>query len=226
MIREYSETVPVQYEDGIARFMEMDILVDPRVFIPRPETELLIRTVVALCQDRSLLCPRILEVGTGSGIIPLGVTRLLPAAGVLSVDISADALDVAGRNIEKLGTGGIELLQSDMFGSIGAELEGTFDVVISNPPYVSDKDYAEADAWVKAEPMKALRSGAEGMDHLKILAASGGRFLRPGGFISVEIGYDQAGKTKRLFAEKNFTGIKSFFDTNGYERVIAGWKHG
>ena len=226
MIKEYSETVPIQYETGIARFMGMDIFVDPRVLIPRPETELLIRTVVALCQDRLLESLRVLDIGTGSGIVSLGVAKLLSNVSVLGVDISGDALDVASRNIEKFGTSAIKLLQSDMFEAVDAELEGTFDVIVSNPPYVSDKDYAKVDAWVKAEPRIALWSGEEGMDHLRILADRGGKFLRSGGFIAVEIRYEQAEKTKCLFAEKGFTEIKGFFDSNGYERVIVGWKHG
>ena len=224
---EYSETVPVQYASGSTYFMGMNILVDPRVFIPRPETELLVREAAALCQKRSAVDPLILEMGTGSGIIPIGMKSLIPGCRILSVDISPGALEVAGLNIKRcVGEGGVTLCESDMFENIDSAYEGTFDAVLSNPPYVSCGDYEKTDAWIKAEPSQALLAGEEGMDCLNILAKESGRFLKPGGFLAVEIGYDQASKVKSLFREHGFERIKSFYDMNSYERVIAGWKNG
>ena len=226
-LRDYSETVPYQYEDGTAVFMGMEISVDSRVFIPRPETELLVLVVAEACREKGWDFPVILDVGTGSGIIPLGLTRLMGASRVVGIDVSNDALDVARKNVKALGReSNVTLLRSDMFTALGDEYLVSFDVVVSNPPYVSRKDYMELDAWVKAEPRAALYGGEEGMDYYRILASGGLWFLRRGGLMAVEVGYDQAEKVKALFAENGLTGIKGFKDLNGHERVIAGWKNG
>ena len=227
MTKEYSDTIPVQYETGNVSFMGINIHVDPRVFIPRPETELLIRTADVFCQERSLKDPFVLEIGTGSGIIPVGLKRLIPLCRVVSVDISSEALEVARLNIKKFALmGDIELLESDMFEAVPFGYREKFDVVLSNPPYVSEKDYEKVDDWVRSEPRQALVAGKEGMDYLDILAQKSAAFLKPGGFLAVEIGYDQADKVKNLFDKNGFENIKGFFDFNNYERVITGWKHG
>lgn len=224
---EYSDTVPVQYAEGSARFMGMDILLEPGVFIPRPETELLIRTIADLCRKKGRKDPLILDIGTGSGIIPLGLARLLKNCRVIGVDVSRDALRIAGQNVERFKhEDRITLMRSDMFEAFGPEHEGIFTAVVSNPPYVSGSSYEKLDAWVKAEPRVALYAGEEGMDYLRVLAEESGKFLKGGGFIAVEVGYDQAGKVKKLFKWAGFTGIRGYFDFNGYERVIVGWKHG
>lgn len=226
-LRDYSETVPFQYEDGKAFFMGMEVLVDPRVLIPRPETELLISLAAEMCRSRSWKSPVILDVGTGSGVIPLGLNRLLDGISVVGVDVSKDALAVAKKNLKKFGCEhNVTLLFSDMFSVLGEERLGSFDAVVSNPPYVSKKDLSKLDAWVKAEPRIALYGGEDGMDFYRSLCREGIWFLKPGGFMAVEVGYDQAKKVKGLFAENGFSDIKSFKDFNGHERVITGWKNG
>ncbi len=207
--------------------MGMDIRVDPRVLIPRPETELLIRTVADLCREKSWKDPFILDVGTGSGIIPLGLTRLMENCRVFGVDVSYEALAAAGENIREFKSNdNIKLMRSDMFEVFGAEHKGIFDVIVSNPPYISDRDYEKLDPWVKAEPRIAVYGGKDGMDHLQIIGRQSGRFLSPGGFIAVEVAYDQAKKVKDLFIECGFTGVAGFRDFNNYERVIVAWNKG
>ncbi|MDP8298920.1 MAG: peptide chain release factor N(5)-glutamine methyltransferase [Candidatus Tantalella remota] len=224
---EYSETIPIQYEEGKAAFLGMDIKVDPRVLIPRPETELLVSVAAELCEKAGLSRPRILEVGTGSGVIPAGLVKLMADCRVTGADISLDALEVAKINIKSLGIEeNVDLVVSDMFRAFDGGYIGAFDCIVSNPPYVSEKDYAEVDAWVKAEPEVALLSGKEGMDHLEIIAAESGRYLKSGGFTAVEIGYDQADKVKEAFIKNGFSDVKSFRDINGYERVITGYANG
>jgi release factor glutamine methyltransferase len=225
-MREYSETVPIQYEEGITDFMGFEIMVDERVLIPRPETELLVNIVSEICENMELAAPVILDVGTGSGIIPLGLKKLMPACRVTGCDISSGALGVAFKNIAINGHPEIELVLSDMFSYFGPEFENYFDCIVSNPPYVSSKDYDGLDAWVKAEPRIALYAGSEGMDHLAKIISSSGRFLKKGGVCAVEIGYDQAEKVKRCFGENGFIDIKSHRDINGYERVITGKNNG
>ena len=224
---EYSETIPIQYQEGRASFLGMDVMVDPRVLIPRPETELLVRTVSRLCAEKGWKEPLVLEVGTGSGVIPLGLARLVEGCRVVATDISEGALEVARENLELLGGGaGISLVASDMFAALKAGKLGIFDCVVSNPPYVSDKDYENLDAWVRAEPGIALRAGKEGLDHLEKIAGASAPLIKKGGFLAVEVGYDQAARVKGLFSDNGFEGISSYRDFNGYERVIVGWKHG
>jgi release factor glutamine methyltransferase len=226
-MKEYSETVPVQYQQGKASFLGMDILVDERVLIPRPETELLVEVAAGLCRQSSLEKPFILDLCTGSGAVALGLVSMLDGCRVIGSDVSQDAISVARKNIDRFDLGDrVKLLISDMFESFGAEYEGAFDCIVSNPPYVSDKDYVKLDAWVKAEPKIALYAGAEGMDYLSLLIPGSARFLKPGGFLAVEVGYDQAGKVKRQFDACGFEKIDSFRDFNRHERVIVGWKNG
>ena len=225
---EYSETIPIQYQEGKARFMDMDIMVDPRVLIPRPETELLVEIVAGICMIKKRKEPFILELGTGSGIIPIALTKLIKDCKVIGSDICEEALSVARSNLEKFDSEDrVELVASDMFEVFAAiGYREAFDCIVSNPPYVSQKDYEKLDAWVRAEPKKALYAGVEGMDYLNIISAQSMRFLRPGGFVAVEIGYDQAEKVKKSFSEAGFEDITGYKDFNEFERVIVGWKHG
>ena len=226
-LRDYSETTPIQYEEGKTVFMGMEIMVDPRVLIPRPETELLVKKTAETAMGAGMESPRILEIGTGSGVIALGLTKLMSGCSVISADISEEALQAAAANIEARGAGErIKLVRSDMFSVFGYSYRGVFDIIVSNPPYVSDKDYSELDAWVRAEPEVALRAGSEGMDHLRTLAEEAPTYLRNGGFLAVEIGYDQADKVKNAFRTAGLKDIRSFVDLNGYERVITGVKRG
>jgi release factor glutamine methyltransferase len=221
------EEIPIQYREGRAAFMGMDILVDPRVLIPRPETELLVTVVAGLCRRETWKKPFILDVGVGSGAVSIGLTKCLNDCRIIGTDVCLEALSVARENLKRFDHKNMaELVVSDMFSAFGAEYEGVFDCVVSNPPYVSAKDYEKLDAWVKAEPKKALYAGGEGMDYLQVIAAESGRFLSPGGFVAVEIGYDQAEKVKTALLSYGFSDVAAFRDFNDHERVIVGWKHG
>jgi len=219
--------IPVQYQQGYARFMDMDILVDSRALIPRPETEILINVVRDLCQKKKWNRPCVLEVGTGSGVIPIGLVKILRDCKVTATDISPPALDLARENLKRHDCEPrVELVLSDMFSDFCSGYDGAFDCVVSNPPYVSDKDYETLDEWVKAEPKIALYAGFEGMKYLNVIAEESARFLRSGGFVAAEVGYDQAEKVKTKFKACGFIDVAGFQDFNGYERVIVGWKHG
>lgn len=225
--RQYSETVPMQYEDGKAEFMGMDIMVDPRVFIPRPETELLVKTASEICKEKVLEEPFIMDLCTGSGVVSLALSHQLPASRIVATDISEAALSVARENVNVFGkTSRVHLALSDMFSEFRGAYEGKFDAIVSNPPYVSDEDYKKVDEWVKSEPRIALWSGSEGMDHLNVIAIEGIQFLKPGGFLAVEIGYDQAEKVKDKFEQSGYVDIVSYRDFNDHERVIVGYKNG
>ena len=218
---------PVQYSESRAVFLGMDVKVDPRVLIPRPETELLVTVAADLCRKERFTGAKILEVGTGSGAISLGLTRLMDDCFLTVTDVSTDALCVAKENFDHYGISDrIELKESDMFKAFDSSYDESFDAVVSNPPYVSRKDYDKLDVWVKSEPKDALIAGEDGFGCLRTLAEESGRLIKDGGFIALEIGYDQAEKVKNVLAKNGFTFLSSFKDFNGIERVVVGWKHG
>ncbi|MBF0252507.1 MAG: peptide chain release factor N(5)-glutamine methyltransferase [Candidatus Omnitrophica bacterium] len=222
---DYSETVPIQYELKNAEFMGMDIYVDERVLIPRPETELLIRTAANICKENGINAPLLLDIGTGSGIVSVGLTKLIENADVIGVDVSLDALEVARINVEKHVNSGsrnsVDLLVSDLFEEL-EKYKGKFDGIVSNPPYVSDKDYDMVDAWVKAEPELAFKGGIEGMDVIKKIILQAKTYLKKGGFLALEIGYDQSVKTQNFMKDNGYVNVEKFKDVNGFDRVIVG----
>jgi len=205
----------------------MKLAVDKRVFIPRPETELLVEKAVSLCSENKIHEPLILDIGAGSGAVSLALAKSIAKCRVIGVDISLDALSVARLNIQNHGLSDkIELRESNMFNCLGDKYKGCFDLIVSNPPYVSALDYKNLDAWVKAEPRIALYGGEDGMDYIKFIIERGKRFLKTRGSVFVEVGYNQSEKAKRLFADNGFSDIKSYRDFNNYERVIKGTIYG
>ncbi|MFA6635762.1 MAG: peptide chain release factor N(5)-glutamine methyltransferase [Candidatus Omnitrophota bacterium] len=224
--REYSEAIPPQYLDGFAVFMGRRIKVDPRVLIPRPETEILVRTAKDEIELSGKKKSRILDMCTGSGAVAIALAEILPDVKITAADISREALEVAEDNLRHFGFAGrIELAVSDLFSAFGNDSENLFDAIVSNPPYVSDRDFKLLDPWVKAEPAIALFAGEKGMDYLSRICEESPKFLKDGGFLAVEIGYDQYPAVTQKMAECGFSEIKSFKDENGYDRVIMGQKN-
>lgn len=223
--REYSETIPVQYQDGFVVFMGHRISVDSRVLIPRPETELLVKVSGDELDRMSSGKANIIDMCTGSGVIAIALSKRLPDLKVRAVDISSQALEVAAKNVEDAGLSKcIDLGVSDLFSSFDDTSRGVYDAIVSNPPYVSARDFEFLDPWVKAEPSIALYAGEKGMDYLNAICVNGGLYLKKNGFLALEIAYDQAFMVKEKMVECGFDGIKSFNDPNGYERVVMGWK--
>ena len=224
-MKEYSETIPIQYQEGYAKFFDMDIIVDPRVLIPRPETELLVEVVTELCVSKKWKSPNILEIGVGTGIISISLSKRIDKVNILGVDVLKSILSLAWENIERHNSeDNIDLRVSDMFSEV--KEKGFFNAIVSNPPYISESDYEKLDAWVKAEPRIALFGGKEGLDFLNIIAQEASEYLINGGFLALEIGYNQAEVMKKKLIENNFVNITTYKDFNGYERVIVGWKNG
>ena len=224
---EYFEDVPVQYRQGWADFMGMKLIVDPRVFIPRPETELLVSIATSFCAKKGWQEVFILDLCAGSGAVSVSMARNVPGGRVIGLDISEEALKIAALNIDLFGVSEtVELLLSDMFSGLDHKEKGLFDCILSNPPYVSLGDYDRVDEWVKSEPKNALYAGEEGMDYLKEIAERSRDFLKPGGFAAVEVGYDQSDKVKKAFSRGGLRDIASFRDFGGHERVVVGWKNG
>lgn len=187
---------PLQYLEGTAAFGPWDLHVDPRVLIPRPETELLWEISAALAESPDV----IVDLGTGSGALGIALAKSFPEARVLGTDLSPDALDVAEVNGELLGAT-VEWCQGDLFEALPEDLVGAVDLLVSNPPYVAEHEYPTLPEDVRREPKLALVSGPTGLETYERIAAEIGRWLASGGQFAIEIGETQAFAVVRIFAE-------------------------
>ncbi len=211
---------PVAYLAGRREFFGRDFEVSPDVLIPRPETELLVDLVVAgPGADAPTTGPfRVLDLGTGSGCIAVTLALECRHAEVVAVDASPAALAVARRNAERLGAR-LELVQSDWFSALDGE---RFDVVVTNPPYVAAGDRHLGEGDLRFEPASALASGSDGLEAIRRIVAAAPAHLRPGGWLWLEHGYDQASAVRRLLDDAGFTEIAQHRDLAGIVRASGG----
>jgi release factor glutamine methyltransferase len=217
---------PIQYVLGHWPFRRLDLLVDRRVLIPRPETEQVVE--VALCCLDEVVAgrepghrPVVVDLGTGSGAIALSLALERPAATVWATDASADAVAVARANLTGLGRSGaqVRLEVGDWWEPLPVALERTIDLVVSNPPYVgADEDLpASVTEW---EPAGALVPGPSGLEAYEAILDDVGRWLAPGGALVVEIGAEQADDVCRLVAAAGLIEVTVSNDLAGRDRVV------
>ena len=207
---------PVAYILGRWGFHGLDLSVDGRVLVPRPETEVLVERCLALLDG--LQAPRFADVGTGSGAIALAVKAARPDASVTATDVSADALAVARANAAALGLE-VELVGADLL----AGVEGRFAVVASNPPYIGEGEMAALEPEVaEYEPRLATVAGPAGTEVLERLVAAAPGALEPGGSLVVECGAGQAAAVRGLMAAAGAAETSAEPDLAGIDRVVAG----
>ncbi|MDA8124193.1 MAG: peptide chain release factor N(5)-glutamine methyltransferase [Deltaproteobacteria bacterium] len=207
---------PVAYVTGEKEFWSLTFAVNPAVLIPRPETECLVEEALACCGSGA--ASRIIDIGTGSGAIAVALASELPRAQIAATDLSPAALTVARRNAVRHGLAErIEFLQGDLF----AEAEGPFDLICSNPPYITDEDYRLLPAGIREfEPQGALIAGPDGLDVLCRIIREGVRRLSPGGTMLLEIGDGQKESVEALFRDGGFyDNIRFRADYGGIDRV-------
>jgi release factor glutamine methyltransferase len=203
------EREPVAYILGAKGFRSIELAVDPRVLIPRPETEHLVDAVLDLPQGA-----RVCDVGTGSGAIALALKSERPDLEVVATDSSDEALDVARANAQRLGLG-----VAFHLGDLLADVSGPLDAIVSNPPYVED-DAQLAPEIVRYEPALALRAGPDGLDVIRrLLPAAGATEART---VALEIGAGQADAVSALMGEVGFPDVAVVRDLAGFERVLVG----
>ena len=209
---------PMQYISGETEFRGLPFLVNRHVLIPRPETEHLVEKVVALAAE--FRRPRILDVGTGSGAIAISIRHACPDAIVTATEISEPALDLARRNAERLGfTKRVRFLQGDLLAPVAGE---RFDIIVSNPPYVPERDRASLSVEVRDyEPAQALFAGEDGLAIYRRLIPAAFGALAPGGFLAMEIGFGQEFAIAALLAASRFTQIEFTTDLQGIPRVAS-----
>ena len=210
---------PLAYLVGSAFFYGLEFSVSSAVLIPRPDTEVLVNR--ALEEAKKFDAPCIVDLGTGSGVVAIMLARLCPAAQVTAIDLSAVALDVARVNAER-HSARIRFLEGDWFSPLGDE---RFHLIVSNPPYVADGDPHLQENGLPFEPQQALTDGVAGGNGLACIRhlVSGVRnHLLPGGWILIEHGYDQAVEVRQLLKTAGFTGVGSWQDGAGIDRVSGG----
>jgi release factor glutamine methyltransferase len=210
---------PVAYLTGYREFWSLPVRVTEDVLIPRPETELLVELALDHLPDKDR--PAIADLGTGSGVIALALARECPHCRVIATDRSEGALTTARLNAEQLGLEHIEFRLGSWFGPLEGEC---FDLVISNPPYIAERDPHLSAGDVRFEPRSALVSGRDGLDDLRVIAQNARRHLHPGGWLMVEHGYDQGAAVRKLLKKEGFVEVESCRDLAGIERATLG-KH-
>jgi release factor glutamine methyltransferase len=218
LTRRRGEGEPLQHLLGTVEFHGNELVCDHRALIPRPETEYLVEWLVGRFQSPSPR--RVLDVGTGSGCIGLSLAKAWQSETVL-VDVSEDALELARLNAGRLGLeSGVRFLRSDLF----EKVEGAFDLIVANLPYIPRAEIAALSREVRRDPVGALDGGADGLEIVARLIAASPDRLAPGGWLVLEIGHDQAARTVALCEAAGLTGASSLRDLAGVERFVLAQK--
>ncbi len=213
---------PIQYILGYTEFMGLNFNVDKRVLIPRPETEILVQSVIE--ELKNIKNPGVLDIGTGSGCIAVSLAKNIPGSQITAVDISFEVLEVAKENAElnRITRSQIKFIQSDLFSSLDNQ---KFDLIISNPPYISIQELSNLAAELSFEPTLALEAGFDGLDFYRRIIIQAESHLDPGGFLAFEVGMNQACRVRDLLkTQGKFDFIRIIKDYNNIQRVIIAKK--
>jgi release factor glutamine methyltransferase len=214
LVKRRSEGEPLQYLLGTTEFCGLTFLCDKRAMVPRPETEELVELVESKIENREL---RIVDVGTGSGVIALTLAVKFPEAEILAVDISDDALALAQENATKVKLADrVRFLKSNLLENV----EGCFDIIVANLPYISIQDRQSLSREVLHDPEVALFASAQGDELVRKLIAQAPSHLRPGGMLALEIGIGQSEALLSALAEKNYRDISFKNDYSGVKRFL------
>lgn len=221
LISRMGKREPLQYIIGSVEFYGLQFYVDKNVLIPRQETELLIETILLKYNSNAKL--KILDIGTGSGNIAITLAKYLPNSSILSIDVDQNALDLAKKNVElnKI-SGNLDLLKIDLFKILESKID-TFDVIISNPPYISIKDYRNLEPeLLNFEPKVALTDNNDGLSFYRFISENAKFILNKGGEVFFEIGFQQSINVKNLLLNHGFKDIEVKKDYADIDRIIIG----
>jgi release factor glutamine methyltransferase len=217
LLNERQQGKPIAYITGNREFWSRDFQVSPDVLIPRPDTELLIELSLALI---SATQPhRVIDLGTGSGIIAVTLAAERPHAHISATDISAAALQIAKANAAKHQAENIQFYQSNWFDGIP---DDKFDLIVSNPPYLAEDDDHLQQGDLRFEPLTALISAQQGLCDLRTIADTARDWLKNGGFLLVEHGYNQQQDVQNLFRSLGYFNVETHTDLSGQPRVTSG----
>jgi release factor glutamine methyltransferase len=223
-----SQGHPFQYIVKEKEFMGLDFYVEEGVLIPRPDTEILVEYVIEYVKQRyNNKSIRGLELGIGSGAISLSVANYCSNAYIYGVDIEDAPIKVSNINKEKFNLSNVSFLKGDMFEALkGLNLENSFDVIMSNPPYIPSKEIEKLQIEVKTyEPRIALDGGEDGLKFYRIISSEAGNYLVEGGLLIYEIGYNQGLAVKEILLSNGYKDIQILKDLQGHDRVVLGLYH-
>ncbi len=223
LVRQAAAGRPIAYLIGRKEFYSMPFRVTPDVLIPRPETETLVETVIGLIKSSDRPVRRVLELGVGSGCVAAAVASQLAEIAIVATDLSQEALDVARANTEQHGLADrVELRRGDLYDALDTSGE-PFALIMSNPPYVKRADLeGMSEDVARTEPRAALDGGEDGLDVVRRIVDGCDAWLAPGGWLALEIGYDQADAVNGLFSQAGLADVRFATDGSGYRRVAVG----
>jgi release factor glutamine methyltransferase len=215
---------PIAYILGKKEFWSLSLKVTPSVLIPRPETELLVEHVLKLFSSDDDI--HLLELGTGSGAISVAIAKERPRWKIMATDISADALQVAKINAKEMSLSNITFGYGNWFGALSAKKQHqiTFDLILSNPPYLEAADPHFKALELAYEPRLALEGGEDGLKDIRKLIEEAPTFLKPKGWLILEHGYNQGDKVFQHFMQKNYLNVETHKDLAGVNRMTVGQK--
>jgi release factor glutamine methyltransferase len=220
---EIIQGMPLQYITNNQEFYGLNFYVDENVLIPQPDTEILVEEVINIVKQKNNEKICILDMCTGSGCIGTAIAKNIQNANIVMADISEKALEIAKKNYENnIGkTDNAQFINTNMF----EKIEGKFDIIVSNPPYIETKTINTLDKQVQNEPKIALDGGEDGLDFYKILINESYKYLNENGYLCMEIGYNQKNSVINLINEsKKYKDVYCKKDLSGNDRVIIASK--
>ena len=217
LVHRRQQGTPIAYITGSREFWSRDFHVTPDVLIPRPDTELLIELSLKLISAERT--PKIIDLGTGSGIIAITLAAECPFAEVSAADFSLPALRIAQLNAGKHSISNINFYHSDWFASVP---DTQFNLIISNPPYIAEDDSHLQQGDVRFEPQTALRAADQGLSDIKIITGAARSHLEHGGHLLIEHGYNQQQQVQAIFKDFHYDNVQTYTDLSGQPRVTYG----
>ncbi len=220
LVQRRQQGTPIAYITGSREFWSRDFHVTPDVLIPRPDTELLIELSLKLIPaDKPV---KIIDMGTGSGIIAITLAAECPSAEVSAADFSLAALRIAQHNAGKHNVSRINFYHSDWFANIP---DSQFSLIVSNPPYIAEDDSHLQQGDVRFEPQTALRAAEQGLGDIKTIAGAARSYLEHGGHLLIEHGYNQQQQVQAIFKDFHYDNVQTYTDLSGQPRVTYGQWH-
>ena len=216
IINKRKDSYPLQYAIGEWEFYNIKLKVDERALIPRFETEIIVDYLI----KSPITKEKILDIGTGTGAISLALAKNIKNTLVIGSDIEDRALSLACENKVLTGIKNVDFIKSDLF----ADISGTYDLIVSNPPYIDKKDYESLDKELYYEPKSALYGGEDGLDFYRKIISEASKYLNNQGHLVFEIGYNQKEILNNLLSKQGFVNIQNIKDFNDFDRFIIAQK--
>lgn len=216
IINKRKVSYPLQYAIGQWEFYDLRLKVDERALIPRFETEIIVDYLIKSPMKKE----KILDIGTGTGAIALALAKNIENSFVIGSDIEDRALSLARENKVFTGIKNVDFIKSDLF----KDISGTYDLIISNPPYIDKKDYESLEKELYFEPKSALYGGEDGLDFYREIIKNASAYLCEGGHLVFEIGYNQKDILNKLLVNQGFVNIENIKDFNDFDRFIIAQK--